>query len=115
MAILAAALALRNAATNLFAVFHLSAAQQIKVGDYIKLETGKQSYVTNISWYNKRVKVLDESNIIVPNKESAQVKIQWGVSSIIVQKKILSLLNPGSKVFPIFKKMLYRLLVDREY
>src|SRR4030042_5039253 len=64
VAILSAALALRNAAPNLFAGFHLSATQQIKVGDYIKLETGEQGYVTEISWYNTRIKALDESIII---------------------------------------------------
>jgi small-conductance mechanosensitive channel len=75
VAILAAALALRNAAPNLFAGFHLSATQQIKVGDYIKLETGEQGYVTEISWYNTRIKALDESIIIVPNNQLLQFTV----------------------------------------
>ena len=75
VAILAAALALRNAAPNLFAGFHLSATQQIKVGDYIKLETGEQGYVTEISWYNTRIKALDESIIIVPNNRLLQFTV----------------------------------------
>jgi small-conductance mechanosensitive channel len=73
--ILAAALALRNAAPNLFAGFHLSATQQIKVGDYIKLETGEQGYITEISWYNTRIKALDESIIIVPNNRLLQFTV----------------------------------------
>ncbi len=72
VAILAAALTLRNAAPNLFAGLHLSASQQIKVGDYIKLETGEQGYVTEISLYNTRVKALDETIIIVPNNRLLQ-------------------------------------------
>jgi small-conductance mechanosensitive channel len=75
VAILAAALALRNAAPNLFAGFHLSATQQIKVGDYIKLETGEQGYITEISWYNTRIKALDESIIIVPNNRLLQFTV----------------------------------------
>ena len=75
VAILAAALALRNAAPNLFAGFHLSGTQQIKVGDYIKLETGEQGYVTEISWYNTRIKALDESIIIVPNNRLLQFTV----------------------------------------
>ena len=75
VAILAAALALRNAAPNLFAGFHLSATQQIKVGDYIKLETGEQGYITEISWYNTRIKALDESIIIVPNNQLLQFTV----------------------------------------
>jgi hypothetical protein len=75
VAILAAALAFRNAAPNLFAGFHLSATQQIKVGDYIKLETGEQGYITEISWYNTRIKALDESIIIVPNNRLLQFTV----------------------------------------
>jgi small-conductance mechanosensitive channel len=75
VAILAAALASRNAAPNLFAGFHLSATQQIKVGDYIKLETGEQGYITEISWYNTRIKALDETIIIVPNNRLLQFTV----------------------------------------
>ncbi|HMK77475.1 MAG TPA: DUF5752 family protein [Thermodesulfobacteriota bacterium] len=75
VAILAVALALRNAAPNLFAGFHLSATQQIKVSDYIKLETGEQGYVTEISWYNTRIKALDETIIIVPNNRLLQFTV----------------------------------------
>ena len=75
VAILAAALALRNAAPNLFAGFHLSATQQIKVGEYIKLETGEQGYVTEISWYNTRIQALGESMIIVPNSRLLQFTV----------------------------------------
>jgi hypothetical protein len=70
--VLAAALALRNAAPNLFAGFQLGAAQQIKVGDYIKLETGEEGYVTEISWSNTHIIGLDESTIIVPNSRLLQ-------------------------------------------
>jgi len=75
VAILAASLALRNAAPNFFAGFQLSANQQIKVGDYIKLETGEQGYITEISWYNTRIKALDESIIIVPNNRFLQFTV----------------------------------------
>ena len=67
VAVLAAALAFRDAVPNLFAGFQLGATQQIKVGDYIKLETGEEGYVTEISWSNTYIKALDESTIIIPN------------------------------------------------
>jgi len=73
--ILAAALALRNAAPNLFAGLHLDATQQIKVGDYIKLETGEQGYVAEMTWQNTRIKALDESIIIVPNNRLLQFTV----------------------------------------
>jgi len=72
VAVVAAALALRNVVPNLFAGFQLSATQQIKVGDYIKLETGEEGYVTEISWSTTRIKGLDESTVIVPNSRLLQ-------------------------------------------
>jgi small-conductance mechanosensitive channel len=72
VAVVAAVLALRNAVPNLFAGFQLSATQQIKVGDYIKLETGEEGYVTEISWSTTRIKSLDESTVIVPNSQLLQ-------------------------------------------
>jgi small-conductance mechanosensitive channel len=75
VAILAAALALRNAAPNLFAGLQLSATQQIKVGDYIKLETGEEGYVAEINWSNTRIKALDESIVVVPNSQLLQHKV----------------------------------------
>jgi small-conductance mechanosensitive channel len=73
--ILAAALAFRNAAPNLFAGLQLGTTQQIKVGDYIKLETGEQGYVTEITLSNTRIKALDESVIIVPNNRLLQFTV----------------------------------------
>jgi len=67
VAVLAAALAFRDAVPNLFAGFQLGATQQIKVGDYIKVETGEEGYVTEINWSNTHIRALDESIIIVPN------------------------------------------------
>jgi len=67
VAVLAAALAFRDAAPNLFAGFQLGATQRIKAGDYVKLESGEGGYVTEISWSNTYIKALDESTIIIPN------------------------------------------------
>ena len=72
VAALAAMLALRDAAPNLFAGFQLNSTQQTKVGDYIKLETGEEGYVTEISWSNTRLKAMDESSLIVPNSRLLQ-------------------------------------------
>jgi hypothetical protein len=42
------------------------------VGDYIKMETGQEGYVTEISWNNTHIRGLDESTIIVPNSRLLQ-------------------------------------------
>lgn len=75
VAILSATLAIRNAAPNLFAGLQLSASQEIKVGDYIKLETGEQGYVIDINLFNTRIQALDESIIIVPNNRLLQYMV----------------------------------------
>jgi small-conductance mechanosensitive channel len=72
VAVVAAALAFRTTAPNLFAGFQLSATQQIRAGDYIKLETGEEGYVTEMSWNTTRIKALDESTIIIPNSRLLQ-------------------------------------------
>jgi len=72
VAVVAAALAFRTVAPNLFAGFQLSATQQIRVGDYIKLETGEEGYVTEMNWNNTRIRALDESTVIIPNSRLLQ-------------------------------------------
>ena len=67
IAALGAMLALRNVVPNVFAWFQLEASRQIKVGDYVRLETGEEGYVVEINWNNTRIKALDDSTIIVPN------------------------------------------------
>ncbi len=65
--VLGSAMALRNIAPDLFAGFQLGASQQIRAGDYIKLETGEEGYVADIGWNSTRIKAVDESIVIVPN------------------------------------------------
>jgi small-conductance mechanosensitive channel len=72
VAILAAVLAFRDAVPNIIAGFQLGASQQIKAGDYIKLETGEEGYVTQIGWRNTLIKGLDESTVTIPNSRLVQ-------------------------------------------
>ncbi|MFH1032042.1 MAG: DUF5752 family protein [Chloroflexota bacterium] len=65
--VLAAALALRDAVPNFFAGFQLNTGKEIKVGDYIKLETGEEGHVIEVTWNHTRIKALDESTIVIPN------------------------------------------------
>ncbi len=66
---LGAALAFRDVIPNLFAGLQLSATRQVKVGDYIKLETGEEGYVLEVGWNNTHIKSQDESVVIVPNSK----------------------------------------------
>ena len=69
---LAVALALQDTLSNLFAGLYVSVSNQIRVGDYIKLSTGEEGYVTDITWRSTTVRALSNNNIFVPNSKLAQ-------------------------------------------
>jgi small-conductance mechanosensitive channel len=73
--VLVGIIAFRDAAPNLFASFQLASTQEIKVGDYIKLDTGGEGYVSEMSWNNTRLQAPDGSAILVPNNILAHHKI----------------------------------------
>jgi len=70
---LAVALALQDSLSNLFAGFHIIVARQIKIGDYIKLETGEEGYVSDITWRSTKIRMLANNVILVPNAKLTQV------------------------------------------
>ncbi len=72
---LAVALALQDTLSNLFSGMYLMMAQQVRVNDYIKLESGEEGYVTDISWRATTIRALANNNIIVPNSKLAQTII----------------------------------------
>lgn len=72
---LAVALALQDTLSNLFAGFYLAAARQISMGDYVKLNTGEEGYVTDITWRSTTFRALANNLIIVPNSKLAQAII----------------------------------------
>jgi small-conductance mechanosensitive channel len=69
---LAVALALQDTLSNLFAGFYVSVAGQVRLGDYIKLNTGEEGYVTDISWRSTTIRALSNNMIIIPNAKLAQ-------------------------------------------
>ncbi len=69
---LAVALGLQDTLTNLFSGIYLIAARQIRLGDYIKLDTGEEGYVVDIAWRSTRIRSLANNLIVVPNTKLAQ-------------------------------------------
>lgn len=68
---LAVALALQDTLANLFAGLQILASHQIKPGDFVRLETGDEGYVADISWRNTAIRTLPNNLIIVPNSKMA--------------------------------------------
>lgn len=69
---LAVALALQETLTNLFAGVYITVARQIRVGDYIKLDSGEEGYVTDVGWRSTRIRNLPNNLIIIPNTKLGQ-------------------------------------------
>lgn len=69
---LAVALALQDTLSNLFAGFYLLADKAIKVGDFIKLETGVEGFVEDIGWRSTRIRLLEKNLLVAPNAKLAQ-------------------------------------------
>jgi small-conductance mechanosensitive channel len=69
---LAVALALQDTLSNLFAGFYVAVAGQIRLGDYIKLNTGEEGYVTDITWRSTIIRALANNLVIIPNAKLAQ-------------------------------------------
>jgi small-conductance mechanosensitive channel len=72
---LAVALALQDTLSNLFAGFYLTVARQIRLGDYVKLDTGQEGYVEDIGWRATMIRLLPNNMVIVPNNKISQAII----------------------------------------
>ncbi len=68
---LAVALALQDTLSNLFAGIQILASRQVRLGDYIKLASGEEGYVSDIRWRNTVVRALANNAILIPNAKLA--------------------------------------------
>lgn len=68
---LAVALALQDTLGNLFAGIQILASRQVRIGDYIKLSSGEEGYVTDIKWRNTVLKALSNNAVVIPNSKLA--------------------------------------------
>lgn len=68
---LAVALALQDTLSNLFAGIQIIASQQVRTGDYVKLESGEEGYVADITWRSTSIRMLSNNLVIVPNSKIA--------------------------------------------
>ena len=72
---LAVALALQDTLSNLFAGMHLLADRPIRVGDYVKIGDSVEGFVVDVGWRSTRVRLLQNSVVIVPNSTVAKSTI----------------------------------------
>jgi small-conductance mechanosensitive channel len=66
---------LQDTLSNLFAGFYVAVSRQIRLGDYIKLSTGEEGYVVDISWRSTTIRALASNLIFVPNAKLSQANV----------------------------------------
>jgi small-conductance mechanosensitive channel len=69
---LAAALAFKDTLENMFSGIHLLIDQSVEVGDLIEIESGQEGVVQDIGWRTSKIRLHDESTLIIPNTKLAQ-------------------------------------------
>jgi small-conductance mechanosensitive channel len=89
---LAVALALQDTLANLFAGFYVTMARQIRVGDYVRLDTGEEGYLTDIAWRAARIRMLPNNTVLVPNAKLAQAIV---INYHLPDKELAVLVNVG--------------------
>jgi small-conductance mechanosensitive channel len=124
---LAVALAFQETLANLFSGLYLIISKQVRDGDYIKLESGQEGYVLDITWRNTVIREISNNIIIVPNTKLASaiytnyhlpikeinVPIQVGVSydsdlervekvTLEVAKDVMKEISPNTASFEPF-------------
>ena len=66
------ALALQESLTNFFAGFYISVDRPIKVGEFVKLETGEEGHIEGIGWRSSKMRLPSNNIIVIPNSRLAQ-------------------------------------------
>jgi small-conductance mechanosensitive channel len=69
---LAVAIALQDTLGNFFAGLYIKADRFIDVGQFVRLESGEEGYVSHIGWRSTQVRMLANNMVIVPNSKLVQ-------------------------------------------
>ncbi len=112
---LAVALALKDTLENLFAGIYLLTDKTIRVGDFVRLDSGQEGFVSDIGWRTAKFRNASHSTIIIPNSKLASsiltnhsypdrrivttIALQLdGKSDLnVLENRLLSILKKGSE------------------
>jgi small-conductance mechanosensitive channel len=105
---LAVALALQDTLANLFAGIHILMEKAVRVGDFVKLETGQEGYVEDITWRTTRVRMLPNNIVVIPNSKLSQSV----VTNYYLPEKRMSLLISIGVSYSSDPEEVERILID---
>ena len=72
---LAVALALQPTLENFFSGIQIVIDKSVKVGQFIKLDSGEEGYVAKIGWRSTWVRMLPNNVVVIPNKVLVDSKV----------------------------------------
>lgn len=129
---MAVALGLQDTLANIFAGLHLILSKQLRLNDYIKLSSGEEGRVSDITWRFTTLQSVSNNVVVVPNqsiskaiitnysmpRQDITVSIAIGVSydsdleqveaiCIETAKEVLSRLDPEVDVEPVVRFNLF--------
>lgn len=105
---IAIGLALQDTLSNLFAGVHILVEKPVRVGDFVKLETGQEGYVTDVGWRTTRIRMLPNNMVIVPNAKLAQNIL----TNYYLPEQRMALLIPVSVSYASDPERVEKILVD---
>jgi small-conductance mechanosensitive channel len=105
---LAVALALQDTLSNLFAGIHILMEKSLRVGDFVKLETGQEGYVDDIGWRTTKVRMLSNNMVIIPNSRLSQSIL----TNYYLPEKRMSLLIPIGVTYSSDPEKVERILIE---
>jgi small-conductance mechanosensitive channel len=91
---LAVGLALQDTLANLFAGFQILISRQVRPGDFVKLSSGEEGFVEDITWRNTTIRQLPNNIVIVPNATLAQ-SITYNYNQPDAQQAVLVQVGVG--------------------
>ena len=70
---LALGLALQPTLSNVFAGINLTMARRIRIGDFVRLESGQEGRIVDIGWRATEIHSIADSTVLVPNAKLAEI------------------------------------------
>lgn len=71
----AIALALQDTLSNFFAGVYLRLDRPVRMGDYVRLDSGDEGYVIELGWRSTRIRTLPNNVVVVPNGKLASATV----------------------------------------
>ncbi len=99
---LAIALALKGTLSNIFAGIHILLEKSIRVGDFIRLESGQEGSVEDLTWRTARIKTISNNMVIIPNNKLSQsIVINYSLPEAKMSNQIPVSVNYSSDILKV--------------